>query len=211
MEREETPECRLIIDQVFPWLFKMSGFWMAVNFYARRDFTELHNGFPRLPFPLPRFAKWLHILSRDGFVLVYRTAPFDEPQDDFVPSIKEFDVELSRPQTGPSRDFGRLVASMSEDGTGAILKRRDHYGVSSAGWVFSQWTRDIFIPTILPTIQSNQDSSLFNRTRTVRCDRLGKWSPSGAQTEQFRSLMQPCGEVCGLPQAAPSCVVRCVR
>ena len=152
MEHDETPECRLIIDQVFPWLFKMSGFWMAVNFYARRDFSELHNGFPRLPFPLPLFGKWLHKLTRDGYVLIYRTAPYDEPQEDFVPSVNELQLELSRPQTGPSRDYGVLIATMSEDGTKAIFNRRDHYGVKTAGWPFAVWTRDVFIPTILPTI-----------------------------------------------------------
>ena len=153
MEHDESAECRLIIDQVFPWLFKMSGFWMPVNFYARRDFTDLHNGFPRLPFPLPRFAKWVHIMTRDRYVLIYRTAPFDDPQDDFVPSINELEIELSRPQTGPSRDYGRLVATMSEYGTAAILKRRDYYGVRTAGWPFTLWTRDVFIPTILPTFR----------------------------------------------------------
>ena len=84
---------------------------MPLNFFGRRDFTDLHNGFPRLPFPLSVFALWMHVLTCNDYVRIYRTAPYDEPQDDFVPSLFELEMELSRPQAGPRRDYGQLMAS----------------------------------------------------------------------------------------------------
>jgi|GEM_PF-4449824 len=118
---------------------------MPVNFYARLDFDEIHNGFPGPPAMFIELGVTLHILGRHGMVEFFRTGD-DEAL--IQPGLEDIELALSMPQKGPSNAVGRLMVSLSDLGRNAVQEKLAEFDVA-----FDRnlriWVANEFIPKML--------------------------------------------------------------
>lgn len=133
-------------DKFFPWLTHISNCWMPVNFYTRRDFDVIHNGFPRPPFDVTELASILTSLQEGGIIRFYKDAAYPESQEDLKPTSQEIETELLKPQSRPVR-FGRMLVSLTDHGLEALMREMQKFGLVSQQ--FAEWTIGEFIPIVL--------------------------------------------------------------
>jgi len=133
-------------DSFFPWLRHISNCWMPVNFYSRRDFDVIHNGFPGPPFDATELASILSCLLDAGLIRFDMEELYPRTQKDVKPSIHDLEMELLKPQSRPTR-FGRMSVTLTDRGLELLLLKLEEIGLGKRE--FEEWTRCEFIPTIL--------------------------------------------------------------
>jgi hypothetical protein len=133
------------IQEFFPWLTCIWNCWMPVNFYARRDFDGIHNGFPGPPAIYIELGPTLHILGRHGMVEFFQTGNNEAL---IQPALEDIELALSMPAIGPSNAVGRLMVSLTDLGRNAVQEKLAEFSVAFDRNL-GRWVKNEFIPQVL--------------------------------------------------------------